>query len=237
MFNQVKTQKDYVTVDGDNLAKKGQDILVRLTSSMKTAQIYEPNNLTLIKQVNVLFTFIQDALHNESEAKLQLRENTLFFNSVRIKYDFATYESFKFLAAEFKKKEIGIISFDPKLIENELKAFIVFFANTPEAEDHPFEVFQEQLKTQRMEHIFLEKLHPFEKLSDLEEKDAKKLAKKVFFKSITHLREVFEREKEQKRVHLQNNTQAHAVYRQSYHPRRNLYGWPVQHTKTTMSTP
>ncbi len=33
-------------------------------------------------------------------------------------------------------------------------------------------------------------------------KDAKKLAKKVFFKSITHLREVFEREKEQKRVHL-----------------------------------
>ena len=202
MLNQVKTKEEDVTVDINNLAKKGQDILVRLTSSMKTAQIYEVNNLTLINQVNVLFMFIQEALQIESEARLQLRENTLFFNSVRIKYDFASYESFKFLSAEFKKKEIGVLSFDPGLIEDELKAFIVFFANAPEAEDHPFEVFQEQIKTQRMEHVFLEKLHPFERMSDLDEKDAKKLAKKVFFKSITHLREVFEREKEQKRVHL-----------------------------------
>ncbi|MCJ7581997.1 MAG: HD-GYP domain-containing protein [Candidatus Aminicenantes bacterium] len=202
MLSQVKSKEESLSVNNNNLAKKGQDILVRITSSMKTAQIYEANNLTLINQINVLFMFIQDALQNESEARLQLRENTLFFNSVRIKFDFATYESSKFLAAEFKKKEIGVLSFDPGLIEDELKAFIVFFANAPEAEDHPFEVFQEQIKTQRMEHVFLEKHHPFERMSDLDEKDAKKLAKKVFFKSIAHLREVFEREKEQKRVHL-----------------------------------
>ncbi len=202
MLNQVKTKEEYVNVNNDNLAKKGQDILVRLTSSMKTAQIYEPNNLTLIKQVNVLFMFIQDALQNESEAKLQLRENTLFFNSVRIKYDFATYESFKFLAAEFKKKEIGVMSFDFGLIEEELKAFIVFFANATDVEGNPFEVFQEQLRTEKIKNVLIEKLHSFERLSDLDEKNAKKLAKKAFFKSITHLREVFEREKEQKRIHL-----------------------------------
>jgi len=202
MLSQAKTKEENVPVDNNILAKKGQDILVRLTSSIKTAQIYEVNNLTLINQVNVLFMFIQDALQNEREARLQLRENTLFFNSVRIKYDFATYESFKFLAAEFKKRKIGVMSFDPGLIEDELKAFIVFFANAPEAKDHKFEGFQEQIKNQKMEHVLLEKFHPFERLSDLEEKDAKKLAKKVFFKSISHLREVFEREKEQKRVHL-----------------------------------
>jgi len=202
MFSQVQKKTDFVADDSANLAQKGQDILIRLTSSMRTSQIYEPNNLTLIKQINVLFMFIQDALQNESEAKLQLRENTMFFNSVRIKYDFASYESFKYLSTEFKKREIGVINFDPGLSEDELKAFIAFFANAPDAEDHPFEVFQEQLKTQRMEHVFLEKLHPFERLSDMEEKDAKKLAKKIFFKSITHLREVFEREKEQKKVHL-----------------------------------
>lgn len=202
MPEHVRATEDYVALDNKNLAKKGQDILVRLTSSMKTAQIYKPNNLTLIQQVNVLFTIIQDALQNEGESKLQLRENTLFFNSVRIKYDFASYENFKFMTAEFKKKEIGVLSFDSRLCEDELKAFVIFFANAPEAEEKPFEAFQEQLEIQRMEHIFLEKLHPFEKLSELEEKDAKKLAKKVFFKSITHLREVFEREKEQKRVNL-----------------------------------
>jgi len=202
MLNQVKTKENFVTNNSDNLAKKGQDILVRLTSSMKTAQIYESNNSTLIEQVNVLFKFIQDALQNENEAKLQFRDNTLFFNSIRIKYDFATYESFKFLAAEFRKNEIGVLSFDSGLIEEELTAFIVFFVNLPEAEEHPFEIFEEQLRTQGIEHVFLEKLHPFERQSDLVEKDAKTIAKKVFFKSITHLKEVFEREKEQKRIHL-----------------------------------
>lgn len=202
MLSQVKKKEEHGTEDSNNLAKKGQDILVRLTSAMKTAQIYEINNQTLINQINVLFLFIQGALQNESEAKIQLRENTLFFNSVRIKFDFSTYESFKFLAAEFKKREIGVLGFDPGLIEDELKAFVVFFANTPEAEEKPFEVFVDQIKTQRMEHVFLEKLHPFERLSERNEKDTKKLAKKVFFKSITHLREVFDREKDQKRVHL-----------------------------------
>ncbi|MFC2160666.1 HD-GYP domain-containing protein [Acidobacteriota bacterium] len=202
MFNLDKIKEDDVSIDSEGLAKKGQDILSRLASSMKTAQIYHPNNQTFINQVNVLHMFILDALQNESEATLQFRGNTLFFNSVRIKYDFSVYESFKFMAAKFRKKEIGVMGFEPGLIEEELRAFIVFFSNASEAEDSPFEVFQAQLKTQRMEHIFLEKLHPYERLSDLEEKDAKKLAKKVFFKSITHLREVFEREKENKRVHL-----------------------------------
>lgn len=202
MSSRTKRSPDYLNAEKDSLAKKGQDILVRLTSSLKTAQIYKPNNLTLIEQVNILYTFIQDALQNEGEAMLHLRENTLFFNSVLIKFDFSTYESFKFLADEFRKKEIGVLSFDPGIIEDELKAFIVFFANAPEGEDNPFEIFQEQLRIQRIEHVSLEKLHPFERLSFQEEKNVKKFAKKVFFKSITHLKEVFEREKEQKRVNL-----------------------------------
>ena len=202
MNSQVENEQDYLDSTKESLAKKGQDILIRLTSSLRTAQIFEPNNSTLIRQVSILFTFIQDSLQNEGEAILQLRENTLFFNSVRIKFDFSTYEHFKFFATELKKKEIGALIFDTGLIEEELKAFIVFLANAPEAEDHPFEVFQEQVKIQRMEHIYLEKLHPFERMTNLEEKDVKRLAKKVFFKSITHLKEVFEREKDNKRVHL-----------------------------------
>ena len=143
MNSQVENEQDYLDSTKESLAKKGQDILIRLTSSLRTAQIFEPNNSTLIRQVSILFTFIQDSLQNEGEAILQLRENTLFFNSVRIKFDFSTYEHFKFFATELKKKEIGALIFDTGLIEEELKAFIVFLANAPEAEDHPFEDLQD----------------------------------------------------------------------------------------------
>ncbi|MGD2295265.1 MAG: HD-GYP domain-containing protein [Candidatus Aminicenantes bacterium] len=193
---------EYTAAEKNRPSQRIKEILVRLPSAFKTAQIYDPNNSTLIKQINVLYTFIQDILQNEGEAAIQLRENSLFLNSARIKFDLSTYQSYKFLAAEFRKKEIGELCFDPGLSEDELKSFIIFFANAADEEDHPFETFQEQLGIKGIEHVSLEKLHPFEKPITLKEKNTKKLARKVFFKSIIHLREVFEREKDQKQIHL-----------------------------------
>jgi HD-GYP domain-containing protein (c-di-GMP phosphodiesterase class II) len=53
-----------------------------------------------------------------------------------------------------------------------------------------------------IKHIFLEKIHPYELAALRKEEEAKKSAKKIFFKSITHLKEAFVREKEEKRFRL-----------------------------------
>ena len=183
------------------LFKTIEEIFIRFSSALKTAQIYEPNNITFIRQINPLFTLIQNIISTEGSAVFQFRENTLFFNTVRIKFDFLSYHNFKFLSDEFLKKEIGELGFESGLDENELTKFVVLLAEAAEKES-PFESFLEEIKRNGLSHIYLEKIHPFEIATTKEAQQFKKAAKKVFTKSITHLKEVFERESQQKRLHL-----------------------------------
>jgi hypothetical protein len=110
MKNKIEENKDSDSRE-KNLSKTGEGILIRLSSALKTAQIYEPNNLTFLRQINLLFTTVTDALKDENEVMFQLRENTLFFNSVRVKFDFSNYHSFKFLVDHIRDKDIVLLSF------------------------------------------------------------------------------------------------------------------------------
>ena len=197
-----KEKKDYLESAKKTLSKIIEEIFIRFSSAMKTAQIYEPNNLTFIRQVNLLFNLIQDILKNEGKALFQFRENTLFFNTVRVKFDFFSYHNFKFLADEFREKEIGTVSFEPGLSEGELTQFITLFVDGEVEKENPFEDFEARVKDKGISHIFLEKIHPFEMTGGVREEQFQQSAVKVFFKSIIHLKEVIEREKQKKRVRL-----------------------------------
>ena len=197
-----KVRKDYIEGAKKSLSKIIEEIFIRLSSAMKVAQIYEPNNLTFIRQINLLFNLIQNILKKEGKAVFQFRENTLFFNTARVKFDFRSYHNFKFLADEFREKEIGTLGFEPGLSEGELTQFITIFIDGEVKKENPFEDFEAVLKEKEVGHIFLEKMHPFEVTGGVREEQLQESAIKVFFKSITHLKEVVEREKQRKRVQL-----------------------------------
>jgi HD-GYP domain-containing protein (c-di-GMP phosphodiesterase class II) len=197
-----KVRKDYIEEAKKSLAKIIEEIFIRLSSAMKVAQIYEPNNLTFIRQINLLFNLIQNILKKEGKAVFQFRENTLFFNNSRVKFDFSSYHNFKFLADEFREKEIGTLGFEPGLSEGELTQFVILFIDEEIIKENPFEDFEAALNKKGIGRIFLEKMHPFEMTGGVREEQLQESAIKVFFKSITHLKEVVEREKQKKRVHL-----------------------------------
>jgi len=106
-----KVRKDYIEEAKKSLAKMIEEIFIRLSSAMKVAQIYEPNNLTFIRQLDLLFNLIRNIIRKEGKAVFQFREHTLFFNNSRVKFDFSSYHNFKFLADEFRKKEIETLGF------------------------------------------------------------------------------------------------------------------------------
>lgn len=197
-----KVKKDYIEGAKKSVSKMIEDIFIRLSSTMKVAQIYEPNNLTFINQINLLFNLIQDILKKEGKAVFQFREYTLFFNTSRVKFDFRSYHNFKFLADEFKEKEIGTLGFESGLSEGELTQFITLFIDGEVKKDNPFEDFEAVLKEKGIGHIFLEKMHPFGMAGGVREEQLQESAIKVFFKSIIHLKEVVEREKQKKRAQL-----------------------------------
>ena len=195
-------KKDYTESDKKTLTKIINEIFIRFSSAMKTAQIYEPNNLTFIRQLDLLFNLIQNILKNEGKALFQFRANTLFFNSVRVKFDVQSYHNFKFLADIFREKEIGTLGFEPGLSQGELTQFIILFINGEVKEENPFEDLEEKIQEKGISHIFLEEIHPFEIRGGKEEEQFMESSINVFFKSITHLKEVVEREKQKKRVQL-----------------------------------
>ena len=195
-----KVRKDYIEEAKKSLSKIIEEIFIRLSSAMKVAQIYEPNNLTFIRQINLLFNLIQNILKKEGKAVFQFRENTLFFNTARVKFDFRSYHNFKFLADEFREKEIGTLGFEPGLSEGELTQFITLFIDGEVKKENPFEDFEAVLKEKGIGHIFLEKV--LEVTGGVREEQLQLSAIKVFFKSITHLKEVVEREKQKKRARL-----------------------------------
>jgi HD-GYP domain-containing protein (c-di-GMP phosphodiesterase class II) len=197
-----KIRKDYIEGDKKSLAKIIEEIFIRLSSAMKVAQIYEPNNLTFIRQLNLLFNLIQNIISKEGKAVFQFRENTLFFNNSRVKFDFSSYHNFKFLADEFRVKEIGTLGFQPGLSEGELTQFVTLFIEGEVIKENPFEDFEAELKERGIGHIFLEKIRPFEVTGGVKEEELQESAVKVFFKSITHLKEVVERERQKKKVQL-----------------------------------
>ncbi len=197
-----KVRKDYIEEARKSLAKIIEEIFIRLSSAMKVAQIFEPNNLTFIRQLNLLFNLVQNIIRKEGKAVFQFRENTLFFNNSRVKFDFSSYHNFKFLADEFREKEIGTLGFESGLSEGELTQFVVLFIDEEVIKENPFEDFEAALNKKRIGHIFLEKMHPFEVTGGVAEEQLQDSAINVFFKSITHLKEVVEREKQKEKVQI-----------------------------------
>ncbi len=181
-------------------SKRIENIFIRFASALKTAQIYELNNLTFIEHISSLYSSIEEIFTEEGRALFQFQENTLFFNNSRIKFDLVSFHNFKFLADEFKKKEIGTIGFDPGLDEDELAQFVAHLANSNGKKDDPFRDFKTELEDKGINHIFLEKIHPYDPSARMNAVNVKQAAKKVFCKSMSHLKESFARQKENKKV-------------------------------------
>ena len=184
------------------LFKTIDEIFIRFSSALRTAQIYEPNNLTFIEHTHSLFSLLDNILFREGGALFQFQENTLFFNNNRIKFDLASYSHFKFLADEFREKNIGTIRFEPGLDEKELTEFIVLLASIKEEKEGTFEHLNKELEYKGISHIFLEKIHPYDVATRMKAKKVKQAAKTVFFKSMSHLKESFDTEKKNNKIQV-----------------------------------
>ncbi len=192
-------------LDKKTLAKAIDDVFLHFASALRTAQIFEPNNISFVQQVQPLYAAIQNLIQNLGKAVLLFRANALFFNTIRIKIDFHSYQRFKFLVNEFKQREIEAIGFQDGLDEEEFKRFIVIFAKAREKKLDSYDAFVEELARNGITHIFLERLHPYEMTTRMTPDEIRRSAKKVFFKSIAHLQEVLEKGKKQEKLYFKTS--------------------------------
>lgn len=195
-------KKRTVSVSSKALSKTIDEIFIRFSSALRTAQIYKPNNQTFIGHIHSLFSLLENIILEKEGASFRFQENTLFFNNIRIKFDLFSYNNFRFMADEFRKKNIETISLEPGLDEKELSEFIILFSDTEAIEKESFEYINSKLISRGIIHISLEKIHPYDAVARLKAEKVKPAAKKVFFRSMKHLKESFENNKENQKLQL-----------------------------------
>ncbi len=167
------------------LQQKGTELVNRLYMFFRTSKIYEPNNTLFIKQISEFVEGVEKIFRQEETVAFRLSQTTLYLNKIKIKFGFSNYHLFKFINQEFQKRNISSLTFFSGLKEEELNRFVFLLTRTESTEE-----FQEKFKTGEFSHISLEGFAE----DNLNKK--KKSAAKVYFLSLTHLKEYLEKKRQ-----------------------------------------
>ena len=179
------------------IGKKAVDILQGMYMAHKNIKIYDLNNLLVLSQISSVCDEIQDLLKSEGEVNFTMRLSTLYLNGVKVLFSFSNYYLFKFLSFYLSNKEIGLLRFQENLDKDELKQFLFLLGKKDPETKKPFETFFEAIQDNQVKNIQIEKSQTLE-----ESQTDEKIAKKVFFLGITHLKEMFDSFKQKEAVPL-----------------------------------
>jgi HD-GYP domain-containing protein (c-di-GMP phosphodiesterase class II) len=178
------------------LQKLAVNFLIRFYIVFKIIKLYSENNELIQEQVELLYDDFQKLKEASPEISIKIRQESIFFNQVRLKFSLANYPIFKFLLEEFKKREIGLMSISPEISrDNLLKAAGII--SQKRTGSSPFEEIVSDLEKQEASGITLDKMLAYEKLPG-----PVTSALRLYFLSILHLRDISERNKEKEKIKL-----------------------------------
>jgi len=167
------------------------NILLRYHAVVKVAKVYEFSNQIVQEQIQLLFDGLSAALEQEGEVVLRRRENSIFVNGVRIKFDYSNYHIYKFISNDFQAKEIAAIAFSPDLPLDEIQRFVKILLRKDLDPKSPYADIIQAIDTEHIDHIIVEKTAPVELQVSRE-----KSAVRMYFAGIYLLKDVFEKQKQ-----------------------------------------
>jgi HD-GYP domain-containing protein (c-di-GMP phosphodiesterase class II) len=175
--------------DRSGFHKSAVDFLLRLHVVIKNAKIYEPNNEMVVEQSGLLLEALEPFMQADGQASLRVRQSSLFLNGTRLKPFFSTYAVFKSILDEFRVRDLSALTLLPGIDGEELVRFSVALGRQDKAVEEPFEKLLADLAAGSVEHVDVEKASVTETFTSLHKDTAR-----IFFLSILHLKESFERE-------------------------------------------
>lgn len=179
----------------------GKQFLSIFISSLKTAQIYDPNNDVFLEHVQVLNDTLKNIFRIEGEAAVEIAADHLFFNGLRLPVDFASYSGYRFLMDKLIKSGVGKIYFEDSFRENELQKFLVVFSKLIDDSSKSFEDIENKLRAQGVINVHIQK--PQEGEEFLRKIPAiREVGKKMYSKSIMLLRNMMYDSQPQKRIQV-----------------------------------
>src|SRR4030066_521477 len=125
-----------------DLHKKAKDFINQSSIVVRTAQIHDANNVAISSSISRLVSMINMLLEKENLINLELRGEFFYINDYRIRYSLEYLLNFDFLVREFKKRELGSVTFKNQIKMDDIKIFTKVFISSPFS-DEPLHAFED----------------------------------------------------------------------------------------------
>ncbi len=179
-----------------DLHRNAKDLVNQISVVLRTSQIHDTNNVALGSSINRLVAMINGLVAQENIVVLELRGEFFYINEYRIRYPLEYLLNFDFMVREFRKHELGNITFKGSVRADDIKAFIKAF-NAASFSQEPFTVLYEKMGDLR--NIEIGKL---KKVVEEDSLDVRKMVKKTYFNAVSFTRGVINKIKAGEKVNI-----------------------------------
>jgi HD-GYP domain-containing protein (c-di-GMP phosphodiesterase class II) len=176
--------------------QKARDLLNQLSALLRTAQIHDTGNEAVVSGIEKLVSVVNELTAILKTAGLRLRGEYFYLNDLRIRYSLEHLLNFDYLTREFKKIELGGVTFKSGVNNEDIKAFIAAFISSSFSQK-PFESIENKMSAIRS--IDVEKLT---KITDAESLDPKKMVRKAYFNAVVYAAGIIKRIRSGEKVSL-----------------------------------
>ena len=175
---------------------KGKDIINYLAVIIRTGHFHTLENVAVQNAIVKFIELMNPLIEKEEGVRIDLIGEFFYINDSRVKYPIEFLLNFDFLIREFRRRELGTISFVSPLKKVDMKEFLKIFLSAPYS-NRPFEKMESLLE--RTESIQIEKL---KNIKEDESVDKRRLVKKTYFNAVSFTKGVISKIRAGEKVSL-----------------------------------
>lgn len=175
---------------------KAKDIINYLAVIIRTGHFHTLENVAVQNAIVKFIELMNPLIEKEDSVRIDLIGEFFYINDSRVKYPIEFLLNFDFLIREFRRRELGTVSFVSPLKKDDMKEFLRIFLNAPYS-NRPFEKMESLLE--RIESIQIEKL---KNIKEDESVDKRRLVKKTYFNAVSFTRGVISKIRAGEKVSL-----------------------------------
>ncbi len=176
--------------------KTAKDLVNQLSIVLRTSHIHDPNNVAVSSVIDKLVAMANYLISDERILCLELRGEFFYLNDYRIRYSLEYLLNFDFLIREFKKRELGSITFKDKIGPPDIKLFVKAFVSSAFS-SAPYEAIETRMSESRNMAVG--------RLKKVVEDDAvepRKMVKKTYFNAVSYTQGVINKIKSGEKVSI-----------------------------------
>lgn len=172
------------------------DIINQIAIALRTGRIHSTDNIAFTDIADKLVALINEQIEQDNKIVLQLRGDFFYLEDQRVRYSPKHLLNFDYLSEEFKKIDLGTVTFKKKITLDEIKIFINAFIEANFLHES-FEDFVDKISG-----ISKIELKKFEEIGFEGKSDVRRSVRKTYFNAVFYVKGVINKVKAGEEVNI-----------------------------------